>query len=314
MAPESTSAILTSVMQVTVLVNPKAGLPRDRQRLGERVSGVLPDDQVTVLVPRSEEDLISSARSAAASGVDLVVAAGGDGTVHHIADALTGTGSTLGVLPLGSGNGFARALGIGSTLRGAYQVLRGGRDVSLDVGYVNGEPFFCVSGLGFDAIVGEEFTRSKVRGLLPYLGIAARESLQYRPVEVSLQFDDMEVIAPVFLVTVANTSQFGSGAIIAPEADPTDGILDVVMVRSLNALEVVVNSPRLFDGSIRSIPQVEIYRCRAARITRTNRGPLHVDGEPIEAGAVLDYTLKPGALKVRLPHDFGHHGSSKRGG
>lgn len=291
-------------MKVLVIINPAAGMPRDRRRIGERVPEALRGEDVSVVPEGDRAAMRRSVEAGLDDGADLVVACGGDGTVHDVASLLIGTGVALGVVPIGSGNGFARGLGIGSSPGRAFAILREGEDRDLDVGYVNDEPFFCVAGLGFDALVGESFTKSRVRGFLPYLSIAARESLQYRPVEASLRFDDREIVAKVFLVTVANTNQFGSGAIIAPEADPTDGLLDVVVIRNLNAVDVLLHSPKLFDGSIGSHSRVEIYRCRALRILRSHLGPLHVDGEPMHSGPVLDYSLRPRALRVRLPRGF----------
>ncbi len=291
-------------MNVVVLINPKAGMPGDRKRLGERVAGAFPGSEVRVLTPGSRSAMVARAGAAVERGVEMVVVAGGDGTIHDVASVVAGSDTVLGIVPRGSGNGFARGLGIGPSLRQAIGVLRSGHDVRLDTGVVNDEPFFSVSGLGFDALVGESFTRSRLRGFLPYLSIAARESLQYKPIEVNIVFDDREIVAKVFLVTVANTSQFGSGAIIAPGADPTDGRLDVVVIRSLTALEMLLHTPKLFDGSIGTYSRVEIYRCRSVCILRAHCGPLHVDGEPIDSGPSLRYGVRPGALRVRLPAGF----------
>ncbi len=291
-------------MKALVLINPKAGPSWDRSRMAGKVADALSTGEVQALTPPSRGAMLRRVAAAVESGVDLVVAAGGDGTIHDIASILAGSETTLGIVPLGSGNGFARGLGIGGSPGPAFPILRSGRDIRLDVGDVNGEPFFCVSGLGFDALVGESFSKSRLRGFFPYLSIAAKESLQYKPFEVSLQLKSTEIVARVFMVTVANTRQFGSGAIIAPEADPTDGLLDVVVIRSLSALEMLIHTPKLFYGSIDSHSRVEIHRCRSVRILRSHCGPLHVDGEPIQSGPVLEYTLRPGALKVRVPADF----------
>ncbi len=291
-------------MKVLVFINPVAGISRDRQRVGEHVAETLSGHEVRVIPTGSRSAMLKRVAVEVERGVGMVVAAGGDGTVHDIASALAGSATALGIVPIGSGNGFARGLGIGGSPRQALSVLKSGTDVEIDVAEMNGEPFFCVSGLGFDALVGESFSKSRVRGFFPYLGIAAKESLQYKPVEVSLYLDDREIVAKVFLVTVANTRQFGSGAIIAPDADPTDGLLDVVVIRNLNALEMLLHTPRLFDGSIESHSRVEIYRCRSLRILRSHLGPLHVDGEPIQSGPVLEYTLRPRGVRVRLPRGF----------
>jgi YegS/Rv2252/BmrU family lipid kinase len=288
-------------MSVLVLVNPRAGASRGRRAVADRIRGLFPDDAVEIAVPGSGEELRERARRAASEGIRLVVAVGGDGTIREAASGLIGTETVLGLLPLGSGNGFARGLGIGVSATRALDVLQKGKDLAVDVGTVNGRPFFNVTGIGFDAVVGEEFNRGSVRGMLPYIGITARESLLYRRVEVSIRLDDREIITPVFLVTVANLNQFGAGAIIAPGADPSDGLLDIVVIRKLSVFELMIHAPKLFDGSVRDVPALETYRSRAFRIVRAQKGPLHLDGDPVELGHVLDYAVLPRALRVRVP-------------
>jgi len=288
-------------VSVLVLVNPRAGTRRDRLMISERIVSLLAPEDVAIEVPGSREALRARAERAAASGARLVVAVGGDGTIREVASALQGTETALGILPLGSGNGLARGLGIGVSARRALRVLAEGKDRAIDVGYLNGEPFFNVSGIGFDAVVGEEFNRGPFRGLLPYFGIAARESLQYRRAEVSLRLPDREIIARVFLVTVANLNQFGAGAIIAPGADPSDGLLDIVVVRKLSAFELLLYAPKLFDGSVRELSNLETLRSASFRIVRSESGPVHLDGEPFRFGHVLDYSIRPRALRVRVP-------------
>ena len=140
--------------------------------------------------------------------------------------------------------------------------------------------------------------------MLPYIGIAAKQSLQYKPVEMSLRFEDREVVVEVLFVTVANIAHYGGGAIIAPDADPTDGLLDVVVVKSASALEMLLHTPKLFDGSFDQADPVEIYPCRSVRILRSEVGPIHIDGDPHEAGAVLNYSVNPRSLRVRVSESF----------
>ncbi len=288
-------------MRIILIVNPKAGAGKNRVALADRAVRFFPEGEAERVVPGSPGEAREIARKAVEAGTELVVAAGGDGTIHDVACELIGSKTVLGVLPLGSGNGLAHSLGIGISIPRALEILKEGEDRAIDVGEMNGEPFFSFTGIGFDAVVGEEFQRSPVRGPLPYFGIAARESLQYRPVEVTLRFEDREVISRVFMVTVANVSQFGVGARIAPKADPSDGLLDVVVIRHLNVFEMLVHAPKLFDGSLNRSPRLETYRSRRFRIIRSQSGPMHTDGEPVRAGHVLDYRVRPGALRVRVP-------------
>ncbi len=232
-----------------------------------------------------------------------VMAIGGDGTINEIATGLIGTDVVLGILPLGSGNGLARALQIPFEYQNACQLLLHGTSKTIDVGRVNNLHFLATSGIGFDAHVGKRYNEhiGHSRGILPYFQIAAVEYFHYQPQKITLEYQGKSFICSPFVLTVANVEQYGAGAIIAPEAVPDDGLFDVVIVPQTPLLRTVYHLPRLFNGTIATLPDVLMHKTAALTITRSEPGPLHVDGETFNAGKVLEYTLLPGALHVQVP-------------
>lgn len=244
------------------------------------------------------------ARQAVSQGADLVVAVGGDGTVNEVGRALVGGDVPMGVVPAGSGNAFARALGISLRPRKAVFQALSGQVLALDAGRVGEEVFFCSLGIGLDAEVVRRYNArtGKRRGLLPYVWLTLKALRSFQPESVRVVLDEVREVALCPLVlAVANTAQYGNGAIIAPGAVPDDGVLDVCSISQTNRLILALNAGRLFAGTIDRMPGVEVFRVRKLRIERASGGYFHVDGEAREGPASLAVEVMPGALKVALP-------------
>ncbi|MSS72169.1 MAG: diacylglycerol kinase family lipid kinase [Candidatus Latescibacteria bacterium] len=244
------------------------------------------------------------AREAAEAGDGLVVAAGGDGTVHEVASGLVGTDTALGILPCGSGNGLARALRMPLDLRRACRALLNTGVRRIDAGRVNGRFFFATAGTGLDALVAARYDErpGKRRGLLPYVVLTARTFLACVPEEVTLTLDHgPPLTARPLLLTVANTRQYGGGAIIAPNARPDDGLLDVCLMENISPFRALLHAPRLFTGAIHRMPGVRLFQAAAVQIVRQAPGPFQMDGEALQGEAILNVEVVPGALKVAAP-------------
>jgi YegS/Rv2252/BmrU family lipid kinase len=237
---------------------------------------------------------------------DLVLAIGGDGTVNEVGRALVGSSIPLGVVPVGSGNAFARALGISLKPERAVVQALTSQVKALDVGTVGDMIFLSTAGIGLDADVAFRYGRrtNKRRGLLPYLMVTAQALMAFRSVPVRLVLDETDEydVCPL-LVTVANTAQFGNGAIIAPGAVPNDGILSVCVIEDNRRLETVLNAWRLFHGSIDRLPNVRLYEAHTVCIKRATPGGFQADGEACDGPAQLDFGVRPGALRVAWPAD-----------
>jgi diacylglycerol kinase family enzyme len=229
------------------------------------------------------------------------VAWGGDGTVNEIGSALAFHETALAIVPAGSGNGLARALAVRRDPRQAIADAVRAVPLAIDAGEIDGHLFFSLAGIGFDAHVARCFDREKAggRGLAGYARIVARELVRYR--SASYRIEQMPGSSrTALLVTIANSSQFGNGARIAPEARVDDGHLDLVVVEEVSRLRTILAVPRLFTGSIASQRGVSIRPIQSTTIECDSPMAYHVDGEPFDGSTRLAVSVKPGALRVSV--------------
>lgn len=249
-------------------------------------------------------DATAAAARAVAEMVDTVIVWGGDGTMNEVAGQLIGTRTTLGVVPGGSGNGLARALALPLALDSALRIAMCGTRTVIDVGYVDGSPFFNIAGVGLDASVARRFnlTGGARRGLMTYLRACAAElpAGSGWPFRVALdEIDWYDGLAHV--VAVANGQQYGHGARIAPDARLDDGWLDVVAVPDVTMWRVARHGWRLFAGSMTKIPGVRVGRARRVAVEVPGTHLLHLDGETQQVTGTLQIALRERALRVRVP-------------
>ena len=248
-------------------------------------------------------DATMFASEASDKGYYVVLACGGDGTVNETARALCGSQTALGILPAGSGNGLARHLGIPMDVELAMEIVCQRNVVPSDYGSVNGVPFFCTFGMGFDAAVSHRFARQNHRGLLSYVRSALSEYVQFRPTTYTISANGKLLTEKAFLVAVCNASQWGNNAYIAPEASLTDGLLDITVVHSGSPIDAAVMGMDIFTGFISKNTMVHCFRAPAAVIYRSEKGEAHVDGEPMMLDEILDVKCHRGALRLFTPLD-----------
>jgi YegS/Rv2252/BmrU family lipid kinase len=246
-------------------------------------------------------DATRLARFAADNGYAAVLAAGGDGTINETAKALCDTGVPLGIIPAGSGNGLARHIGIPVDTRLSLKVIAAQRAVDCDYGSVNGNPFFCTFGLGFDAAVSHRFARQHRRGKLSYIRSAISEYVSYHPETYTISANGQIITQKAFLVAVCNASQYGNNAYIAPEASITDGLLDITVVHAGNPIDTAVVGIDLFTGYINRNTMIRTFRVPAAVIYRSGTGQAHIDGEPVMMDDIMDVKCHHRALRIFAP-------------
>ncbi len=232
---------------------------------------------------------------------DTVVAVGGDGTVSEVARGLIGTGKTFGIIPCGSGDGLALHLGIGRNPRKAIEVLNSQCVRMMDYGKVDGKPFFCTVGVGFDAIVAERFAGSSSRGLATYITTALRTWMGFKPDTYSVTVDGEVHTCPASMITVGNVNQWGNQARITSLASVTDGMLDVAIVHPFHTVEIPVLAVKLLCGRAHTSSRVTMLRGKRIMIERSCDGPAHCDGDPSVMGRRIVLETVPAALPVLVP-------------
>ncbi len=251
---------------------------------------------------RSVEDGRAKTCRAIQAGVDTIFVVGGDGMINSIGADLIGTDVKLAVLPAGSGNGFARHFDIPTRFEKAAKALLNGRTMKIDVGYLNDHPFFVTASLAWDADLVSGFEKSPIRGIAPYVFAGIYKYFTYEPQSYTLTIDgnDRKINRPLML-TIANLTQFGGGAKIAPNARADDGMLSLVYVPHMEPLDLVPKIYRLFDGSVNKIPELETVQFKNLRVVREREDPVQVDGELINVGVDIRVEVKPQALNVVVP-------------
>lgn len=248
-----------------------------------------------------KEDLDGMIDRAESDGFDVVYAVGGDGTVHETAKRLIGRKPALGILPIGSGNGFARHIRLPLGPAASIEACRGGRIATIDTAQVNGTPFLGVMGIGFDAVVADRFASSTVRGFETYVKEGLRALAEFSADEYEVTCDATKSTPRAFLIAIANASQYGNNARIAPLASLQDGLLDVVIVHDLNVISAPILLARLFHGSLHHDSSVTMIQCANVTIRRPAAGPGHLDGEPVPLPQELDVRIVPQSLRLLVP-------------
>jgi len=293
-------------MNVAVLRNPGAGRGRHADAVNRALAALAgPDRTVTVLSASTRDEALAACRSAVADGASALVAVGGDGTVHVGLQAVAGTGVPFGVIPAGTGNDFATESGVPADPVAAAtlvaEALAAGRTRPVDLAHLAGpdgyERWFCaVLGAGFDAIVNERANAmSWPKGRRRYDVAIFAELLRLRPRRYRLTLDGETREQDAVLVAVGNTGTYGGGMRMCPAADPTDGLLDV-LVADVSRLTLTRIKPRVYKGTHVEHPAVSTYRAAVVELDAEGI-TTYVDGErasplPVTVSAV------PGALSL----------------
>jgi YegS/Rv2252/BmrU family lipid kinase len=294
-------------MSVVAIINPISGAGANPSIRSERVSLVRAEAErrgmrvETHLTERAGHARELAAASAAA-GAQLVIGWGGDGTLNEIGCALLDTPSVLGVVPAGSGNGLAAALGVPRDPRAALAAAFDGRTRAIDAGMIAGRPFFNIAGIGFDARVAKLFNAraGARRGGLPYIMIGVREGCLYRASHYRLELDGERRDLRALIIAFANGREYGMGARIAPMAELDDGWLDAFVVDERPVLARFWHARHLALGTAHRAPRVTARRVRHATIEAPGEIDFHVDGEPSVASGPIEVSIRPAALQVRV--------------
>ncbi len=297
---------MPSFRKVRVFYNRRSGPGISRfQRVEESFERAWADvaDEIGWYFPTTREDSRRKVRAALDDGADLVVAAGGDGTVSSIGVELAGTGVPLAVVPMGSGNGLARHFRQKLDAAEAVAQLAGGRVVPMDIARANGRPFLVSASVAWDADLVRAYDRLPMRGVGSYVLAGAMTLLDYAPQPLTVTVDGEEpfTIDDPLLFTVGNVSGWGGGALIDPASDASDGRLELVAGRKRDAARMLGDIAVVFSEGSRALPGA-IHRSFAKmRVERPAPAPIQLDGERMDAEAAIEFTVDPGALRILVP-------------
>lgn len=239
------------------------------------------------------------AEEAVKAGTDVVVAVGGDGSLNDVIQSLAGTDTVLGIIPMGSGNGLARSAGIPLNLDEAIKVINKENVHAIDLGIVNDQRYFISNaGVGFDAVVTNEFTHSEKRGFWTYISIINKEVWTYQPQRWLLDIDGEIVEETAFMITVANATQLGYNFQIAPVALLNDGYFDVVIIRKHPKIFSGIIGLQAFTDTLLNNRFVKHYRAKRIKITNATNSVMQLDGDSMNCEATISIAMQ--AKKIRL--------------
>lgn len=290
-------------MRFIILLNPKAGRGKAQLVLREalevlRRAGI----EIEVQESRDAQHLLALARQAAAEKPDAIVSVGGDGTHHYVLNGIVGSEIPLGMIPCGSGNDFAKGLGIPIQARAAAEVLRAGNTRRVDLGRVGSTVYGCIAGAGFDSVVtryANERVR-RLRGSRAYAWSILRCFENYRPEPLEIVSDAQEFSGEVSFAVVGNNVSYGGGIHLTPRAKLDDGLLDVCIVPYLRKLELLRWLPRAYRGEHLQHPRIIYFQARKVALSTTSRLELFGDGEFMqELPATIE--IAPRVLPVIVP-------------
>lgn len=281
------------------ITNPRSGMNRKRN-IRRLIEAHFPGsgDTWELVYTEYAGHAVRLAQEAVAQGYRMVVACGGDGSVNEIAGQLVGTSTILGVLPCGSGNGFAAYLGLGRDIRRAIRTLGEGEVVRLDTVRMNGRPFVNLAGVGFDAQVARRLHRSRLRGFWGYLVSSLREVRRMKPLSLRIELDGELVRQQCLFAEVANAPVYGYGFSIVPQADARDGRLDILVARTAPVWRYLWEARRFLNDSFHKSPLVTSYRAGQVCITPDRPTAVHLDGEGYKLNRSAHFQILPGSLSV----------------
>jgi YegS/Rv2252/BmrU family lipid kinase len=286
---------------LALLVNPTSGGGRTKALL-PRVEKALDERRIPVRVEstRSSEHAVELALAAADSG-ELPVVMSGDGLVGAVGGALVGTGVPLGIIPGGRGNDLARVLGIPSEPEGAVAVLAEGNTRLIDVGEANGRRFLGIASAGFDSECNRIANEVRlVRGNLVYAYSVPRALVAWKPARFTLRIGDESLRFSGYSVAAANSSTFGGGMRVAPDASLEDGEFDVVMINDVGKWRYLTNLPKVFKGTHVDNEEVRVLRAARLELSASRPFAVYADGEHI-TDLPASLRVLPEALSVVAP-------------
>ncbi|AMS26450.1 hypothetical protein AEM51_04855 [Bacteroidetes bacterium UKL13-3] len=288
--------------KIAFIINPISG-GINKEKFPSLIGRYLDRNQFDVEInfTRSAEHNVELAQQAVEQKKDIVIAVGGDGTINNVAKYMVNTGIMFGIVPQGSGNGLARHLRIPLNDIKALQIINKLHQKNIDAGMANEHFFINVAGAGFDAHVSWMFANAPKRGFWSYTKITLNEFANYKPQVYELVVDGKTITRNAFIICVANGSQYGNNAFIAPQANLDDGLFDISIMKPFKPHQMPIIGLEMFLKKYNNSRYVDALKGENIIIKRAEKGVFNIDGEPIMMDKDIHIKMLPEALKVIVP-------------
>lgn len=288
--------------RILFVINPVSG-SYSKAEIEQQIAENINRDRFEVNIEFTQyaKHAIEIAKHAAEQQFDAVIAIGGDGSINEAAQGLINTNTALGIIPFGSGNGFARHFKFPFNVKKCIEIINNFKIETIDTCKFNDQYFVNVAGLGYDAKVAHELSESKRRGLWPYILGGIKHYFTAKSTKFTIYIDELRVRKNAYVVAVANAKQYGYGVKIANTASINDGILNVVIINWFPKIIGLLVLSRLINGDFESSWYVDTYEAKKIDIRFQGELEYHIDGEPSKISKNVVIEVVPHSLKIILP-------------
>jgi len=294
--------VMSSKKNIRFIINPISGI-RSKKNIPKLIEQHLNKNLFNYDIAHTES--AAHAKELLKEGValkkDAIIAVGGDGTLSLIASELIHTNIPMGIIPLGSGNGFARSLNIPLKTESAIQLLNSYNTVQIDTGSANNIPFINVCGFGFDAHVSAKFASAGTRGLQTYAKISLQELRNYQIQEYKIIIENESKQISAFIMAICNGPQYGNNAFIAPLAEFNDGLFDLTVLKDVTWKNMLGISTDLFLRTLHKSKSTTSYKLKETTVIMPSEAYVNIDGEAIWFEPKIDIKMYPKSLKIIVP-------------
>jgi YegS/Rv2252/BmrU family lipid kinase len=291
--------------KIHFIVNPIAGSGKNKLSKDE-LNNLFGSDLYEIVVKESQfpKHAVVLAKESIAENANVIVACGGDGTINEIASGLINTNVTLGIIPMGSGNGLASNLKIPRKIEKALKIIKNANVLEIDAGLINDEFFFSNTGIGFDAHVISDFEEDTKRKLWGYVNSAIKSLRNYKYQEVELSYLNQTIKISPFLLFISNSNEMGYKMSLTPKASLQDGLFDIIIVPKLSAFKMICFTLLFFLKKHYWLTDVKIDKAESFTIKNNGQTSFKVqkDGESLDLSAqTIEIKILPKSLKICTP-------------
>ncbi len=287
--------------RILFIVNPVAGVQR-KDKIPPLINKYLDHDKYDyeVIYTEARGHATEIALDAVKNNIDIVAVAGGDGSVNEVAKGLLGSSTCLAIIPSGSGNGLARHLGYSINIKSTLQIINAFNCKQIDVCKINDEYFFSLIGIGFDAFAAKVFSREETRGFITYAWSAIKSLSSFDSFDFELSSKEKNIVGKAFMINVCNSNQYGYNVKVAPHANLSDGLMDVILVDDIPKWKVPFAVMQVFTQTHLMNKHFQSFKTDALTINATNYAYLQIDGETVPKDKKFTITMLPNALRVLM--------------